>query len=275
MKYNFEKALFVDRPVNIEKEISRLYFGNEFCENLIPEINVLRKRFVFAEKKKKSFTFVTPFVTDAGLDKLRILFAFLNQQKDVEIVFNDWGVFYLLKKNFGNLIPVLGRLLTKQRRDPRMLKIFSGKQSQVIVKTGQQKKIKLPKKTPPALFEHHQASVINIPVFQKFLLSEGIRRVEIDNLIWKMNVDVPQEIGVSIYFPYGYISTGRMCWKLCLSYAPCKKECKKYFFRLKHESLPVPFYAKGNTVFYKSKRIDFGNLQYLKNLRIVYQTKLP
>jgi len=273
MRHDFEKALFINKLVNIGKDVDRLYFGNEFCENLIPGINILKERYVFAEKKKKNFTFVTPFVTDAGLDKLKILFAFLNQQKDTEVVFSDWGVFYLLKNNFRNLIPVLGRLLTKQRRDPRMMKIFLDKQSQIVIKTKQRKIIKIPKKVPPALFEHHQASVINTPVFQKFLLSEGIKRVEIDNLIWKMNIDVPREIGVSIYFPYGYISTGRMCWRTCLSYAPCKKECKKYFFHLKHKSLPVPFYAKGNTIFYKSTRIDFENLQHLKNLRIVYQAK--
>jgi len=275
VKYNFEKALFINKPTSVGKDISRLYFGNEFCENLIPDANVLKGWYVFAEKKKKKFTFVTPFVTDAGLDKLGILFSFLNQQKDVEVVFNDWGIFYLLKNNFKNLTPVLGRLLTKQRRDPRMLKIFLDKQSQVVINAKSRKIIKVPKKGPPTLFEHHQASVINAPVFQKFLLSERIKRVEIDNLIWKMNIDVPQAIGVSVYFPYGYITTGRMCWKLCLSYAPCKKECKKHFFRLMHKSLPVPFYAKGNTVFYKSSRLDFESLQHLKNLRIVYQAELP
>ena len=113
-----------------------------------------------------------------------------------------------------------------------------------------------------------------MPIFQKFLFSEGVRRVEIDNLIWKMNIDVPSEMGVSVYFPYGYISTGRKCWQISLSYASCKKECERHFFHLKDNSLPVPLYTRGNTIFYKSKKIDFEQLQHLKHLRIVYQPRL-
>jgi len=275
MRYSFEKASFINKPGNIGKDVDRLYFGNEFCENLIPDLSALREWYVFAKKKKKDFTFVTPFVTNAGLDRLGTLFTFLNQEHDVEIVFNDWGVFHFLKNNFSNLTPIIGRLLTKQRRDPRISKILLGEQKTFVTNTKKQKMIIFPKKVPPTLFEHHQASVINVPIFQKFLLSQEIKRVEIDNLIWNMNIEITPEIGVSIYFPYGYIATGRMCWKVSLSYSPCKKVCQKYFFRIKHKFLPVPFYSIGNTVFYKSNCIDFDKLKHLKNLRIVYQPKLP
>jgi hypothetical protein len=277
MKTKLEKALFTQRMEDIRKNIDRIYFGNEFCENLLPTLDILRKWYFYSKANKKEFTFVTPFVTNAGLQNLESLLTFLNAQEDVEVVFNDWGVFKLMKDTFKNLNLVLGRLLTKQRRDPRMLKIFLGKQK-IRETVSPDKKIKtilFPKKVPHTLFEHYRASVINVGIFQEYLLSQSINRVEIDNLIWGMDITVNKKIGVSIYLPYGYITTSRMCGKLTLTYGACKKECKKYFLRLRNKDLPVPFYCIGNTVFYKSKVVSKDHLARSGINRIVYQPRMP
>jgi len=278
MKLGCEKAVFTNRLRDIKKNIDRIYFGNEFCQDLIPELGILKQWYISVKEKNKEFTFVTPFVTNSGLKRLEIIFGFLNTQDNVEVVFNDWGVFGTIKNNFKNLKPVLGRLLTKQRRDPRILKIFLGKQKVREVFISDVKKTKailFPKNVPPNLFEHYRASVINVPLFQKYLLSQGINRVEIDNLIWEMNVKVNRKIGISIYLPYGYITTSRMCGRLTLTYAACKKECKRYFLRLENKTLPVPFYGIGNTVFYKSRGPSNDRLAELGIDRIVYQPRLP
>lgn len=273
----FEKALLINRMEDFKKNIDRIYFGNEFCQNLIPSLATLKKWYFLTIAENKKFTFVTPFVTNVGLKKLKNIFAFLNSKKNVEVVFNDWGVFEIIKESFKNISLVLGRLLSKQRRDPRMLKIFLGKQkvTKYVSLDKMTKTIYLPKKVPQTLFEHYRSSVIDVPGFQEYLLSRGIVRVEIDNLIWKMKLNPIKEIRISLYLPYGYISTTRECGKLTLTYAACEKECKKYFFRLENNSLPVPFYTIGNTVFYKSK---IPSDKYLKGLgidRIVYQPRLP
>lgn len=277
MKSKFEKALFIYRMKDVRNNIARIYFGNEFCQNLIPTLDTLKRWYFFTRAKNKEFSFVTPFVTDLGLKKLKNLMAFLNCQGKVEVVFNDWGVFTLIKDNFANLNPVLGRLLTKQRRDPRMLKIFSNKQKprEIISPDKKNKTILFPKRVPSTLFEHYRGCVINVPIFQKYLLSQGINRAEIDNLVWQMKVKVNKNIGLSIYLPYGYITTTRMCGELTLTYDACKKECKRYFLQLENESLPVPFYGIGNTVFYRS---NLPSNEYLEKLgidRIVYQPRLP
>ena len=262
----------------VKKDADRIYFGNEFCENLIPDLRVLKKWYLFSRKEKKDFSFVTPFVTNRGLKKLKELFGFLDSRNGVEVIFNDWGVFYFLKHHFKNLIPVLGRLLTKQRRDPRILSVLLNKQKKITCFIGNNKTkhiFSCKKAPPPTLFEHFQSSIINVPVFQKFLINNGIKRVEIDNMIWKMKINIPAEIGVSVYFPYGYISTTRRCWELTLGYNPCKKECKKYFLCFKDASLPAPFYSIGNTVFYKSRVLSCEELKQTKNFRIVYEPRLP
>jgi hypothetical protein len=277
MKRKIEKAVLINGTNADINGADRIYFGNEFCENLIPTLASLKKFYFFTKSQYKEFTFITPFVTNAGLRKLRSLLNFLNSQHNIEVVFNDWGVFKLMRDRFKNLKPVLGRLLTKQRRDPRMLKIFCGERK-LLVKFGSNQKRKTMlflKKIPRTLFEHYQASLINLPVFQEYLLSLGINRLEIDNLVWKMNIKVNKKLGVSIYLPYGYIATSRMCGKLTLTYAACKKECKKYFFQLEDASLPVPFYGIGNAIFYKSTP---PSNQYLGKLgidRIIYQPRLP
>lgn len=288
MKNKFESAFFISRTKDLRENADRIYFGNEFCQNLIPTSDFLKKWYFFAKARDKEFTFVTPFVTNASLEKLAILLDFLNRQDNPEVVFNDWGVFKFIKDNFKNIRPVLGRLLSKQFRDPRMFEILSGKQKakEILSADKKTKTILLPQKIPPTLFEHYRSCAVNVAIFQDYLLSEGINRVEIDNLIWKMNVKVNpvresfsngvnKKIGVSIYLPYGYITTTRMCGKLTSTHTACAGECKKYFLRLEDKSLPVYIYGIGNTVFYETHMPSYEYLQSLGVDRIVFQPRLP
>lgn len=279
MRTRIEKALFINTAKDFKNDADRIYFGNEFCQNRIPSLPRLKEFYSFVREKDKGFTFVSPFVTDGGLDKLKGLLAFLDAQGDAEVVFNDWGVFALLKSEFSNLKPVMGRLLTKQRRDPRVFKILSGQQqAQEVVFEGPKGPIKdlhVPQIVPGTLVKHYQGSLINVPILQEFLFSRGIGRIEVDNLIWEMDLSLKDEIGASIYLPYNYITVSRMCGKLTLTYESCHNECQKYFFQIKDDSLPVPFYGIGNAIFYKTKR---PSDEYLKKLgidRIVYQPYLP
>ena len=277
MKIRFERALLTSRPQAGDKGTDRIYFGNEFCERLIPGVEVLKKAFSLADSGGKEFTFVTPFVTNAGLNRLEAPLEFLNSRRNVEVVFNDWGVLMLMRGRYTKLKPVLGRLLTKQRRDPRIAEIFFGKRKtrEIFSADNKEKLIFFARSVPETLFEHYQGSVINLPAFQEFLLSQGVRRVEIDNLAWEMKVTVNKKIGVSVYLPYGYVTTSRMCGRLTMSYAACKKECQKYFLRLDDDSLPAPFYGIGNTVFYESRVPSDEYLSKLGIDRIVYQPRLP
>ncbi len=116
-----EKALFISRKENLKyltDEFQRVYYGDEFCDRLIPSEKELKE--VMAEVKEKglSFTFVTPYVTEAGLNKLIKLFSVLPEK--TEVVVNDWGAFRVIKERFSGLVPVLGRLMIKLKRGPRI-----------------------------------------------------------------------------------------------------------------------------------------------------------
>lgn len=275
-----ERALFINnlQQLNRLKNFDRIYYGSEFCQNLIPALDNLKIIFSATKRKGKKLTLLTPYVTRYGLEKLEPLFQYLNKQNSqTEIVFNEWGIFKLIKQDYRNIKPVLGRLLTKQRRDPRTYNILLNKQKPKMIFNKKTKKtfILIPKEIPPSLYEHFKGSVINVPIFQEFLLANNIKRVEIDNLAWNMKVEVNKRIGVSIHLPYAYVTTTRLCGLINLTYSTCRTECQKYYFSFKNSSSPLPFYIWGNTVFYKSK---IPEERYLKERgidRIVYNSNTP
>ena len=123
-----EQAVFISRVEQLkycDDNFTRLYFGIEFCERLLPTMQQLKKVISFVKERKVGFTFVTPYVTNKGLKQLEALIpAVAREVPQVEIVFNDWGVFQFLKEARLPVSLVLGRLLTKMKRGPRIMNII-------------------------------------------------------------------------------------------------------------------------------------------------------
>lgn len=279
-KILMERALFISNPAQLNKlnNFSRIYFGTEFCQNNIPSLGILKEMYSFTHKHNKEFTFVSPYVTTLGLKKIEPLLKYLNERNNTtEVVFNDWGVFKFIKENYKNIKPVVGRLLTKQQRDPRACDTLL-KKVRITTKFEEKSRklsIFIPKRIPFSLLEYFKGGLFNTPVFQQFLLSNGIKRMEIDNLIWDMKIKVDRKIGISIYLPYNYISTTRLCGLLNLTYSVCNKECHKYYLSLINNSTSVPFYIRGNTIFYKSIIPSAPYLKKRRIDRIVWESEVP
>ena len=71
-----EQAVFISKIPHLKyvnEKYSRLYFGNEFCEKLIPSVTDLKNTLGFVMNKRLDFSFVTPYATNIGLNKLKIL----------------------------------------------------------------------------------------------------------------------------------------------------------------------------------------------------------
>src|SRR2546426_719868 len=79
---------------------TRCAYGNEFCEHLIPSPRQLEAVVAAARDHEMGLTFLTPYVTDAGIALLRPLFELLSINGESEVVFNDWGVLNLLRREF-------------------------------------------------------------------------------------------------------------------------------------------------------------------------------
>lgn len=287
-----EKAIFITKVSHLKyvnDKYSRLYFGNEFCEKLIPSLKDLKKALSFARRKALDFSLVTPYVTNVGLERLNSLFELLKKLGiKCEIIINDWGILNLINHRYPNLTPVLGRLLTKQKRGPRLIKLLKRKTRPRLIKDPQNPKIRhivFQKKLPLNLDPYYKGSnTSSVPIIHNFLIRQHIRRIELDNTGQGLFLELPKgKISASLYTPYIYITTTFFCLtagcddkkKSFLKLKPCKRQCQKYIFKLRHRTMPKIIYLKGNTQFYKNTHLSIKNLKNSGVDRIVYEPEIP
>lgn len=261
-----DQVLYISNPSGLkyyQKDITRIYFGQEFCERLLPSKDELEKLCAFSEKEGVPLTLVTPYVTDKGLLKLeKLIELFALKMPKAEIVFNDWGVFQFIEESFSELKPVLGRLLNKQKRGPRITNIID----------------QVPKETR----EYYTGASLDVSTTAGFLKKKGIMRVEFDNLLQGLNMTgLDPEIKRSLYLPYLFISTTRFCLTAnCESgdsgvgVMPCYRECQNYSFNLNNPVMKTPLIRRGNTIFALNENIpdvvSRGEID-----RIVIQPEIP
>ncbi|OGL39236.1 MAG: hypothetical protein A2043_10675, partial [Candidatus Schekmanbacteria bacterium GWA2_38_9] len=219
-------------------------------------------------KRNADFTLVTPFVTNKGIKRLIPLLKRVSElelgEKKIEVVFNDWGVLRLLRREYKELVPVMGRMLNKMKRGPRLMAVINH----------------LPKDT----VEYYQSVNLDVPEFVGFLKENRIERVEFDNVLQDINFNfLSNGITVSLYLPFAYVSTTRFCLaNSCdipekleqVGIYPCRKECQRYTFLLQNPAMPVPLVRKGNTIFFKNefppKGFNEANIS-----RVVIEPEIP
>lgn len=263
-----EQALFISKFSNshyLSGDFTRIYFGQEFCERLLPAETQLASAISLADEKGLHFTLVTPYVTCRGLEHVeRLLTLLAARQPDAEVVFNDWGVFHLVRNDFPQLTPVLGRLLNKMKRGPRIMNIFE----------------KIPKESQ----DYFRTPGIDVPSTVEFLMSSGIGRVEFDNLLQGISLEgTDRRIRKSLYLPFAFISTTRFCLSAnCdnpdyadrIGIFPCNRECQRYTFHLFNPVMTLPLIRKGNTIFFLNEAIPDAVAKQDVD-RIVIQPEIP
>lgn len=260
-----EKALFISREENLKyltDDFQRVYFGDEFCDRLIPSKKELETVMTETAARSLPLTFVTPYVTEAGLEKLTMLFPLLPDK--TEVVVNDWGVLRVLNSRFPELVPVLGRLMTKLKRGPRIANFLDS--------------------LPRASVDHLRRTNLGVPVYSRFLTGNRIFRAEIDNPVQGLNLsDVPEQIKLSLYIPFAYVSTTRFCLtancdvpekKGIIGVFPCARECRKYTFYLDNPVMKKMLIRRGNTIFYQNTQIPEG-IDDFNIDRVVVQPEVP
>lgn len=253
---------------------TRLYFGQEFCDHLIPEKGELAEAVMKSLEKGMEFTLVTPCASVKSLGRLEKLLAYLGSIKpSCEVICNDWGLIYLIRRSFPSLVPVMGRLLNKAYRDPRINNYLKD----------------IPERDR-ALYRFSSSSNQYLRDLLKIL---RVARVEMDNLPQGMAGGLPgRGLTASLYIPNGFVATGRICfsgsWGLQQSKkfmssggGSCSRLCRRYLMEMRDlsgclggEAVDGVF-QKGNTVFYRhSENLLQGGLKAARDLgidRIVYQ----
>jgi len=104
-----------------DAQLTALYFGSEFCQELIPGIKATEAFCAHCAERDLEAVLLTPLVTHKGLTRLDRLFGDLTRRGMFPaIVFNDWGVLELLRKTYRSVPLRMGRLMNRGLRDPRL-----------------------------------------------------------------------------------------------------------------------------------------------------------
>ena len=227
----------------------RLYVGNEFCERLLPGTRTLGVVCREAATSWGGLTLVTPPVGDAGLDRVALLLRSLARlSPGAEVVANDWGILTLVAEMGSDLRPVLGRLMNKMLRDPR-----------VTPSLAQQSP------TAEALRATRQAA-LTAPAYVRMLARLGVQRVEFDNLHQGIDIDFAA-LGIqpTLHLPFSCVTTGSACLTSGIGQVPehkftsdnpCHRECRVYSATMRdHASAAAaPLISRGNSVFFRQER---------------------
>ena len=195
---------------------TRLYWGDSFCRFLLPTRAERRQAEETAADLGLALTLATPPLADPELVQLREVLSWAEPDEEVEV--NDWGVLRLVSREFGHLIPVLGRGLLKALKDPR--------------RDGGDRQ--------PAVSQP----------LADILRRHGVRMVTADSPAAAAGFDL------AMVLPFQFVSSGRICLIGATSLesgqrfslaAPCRRECRDFMLDLRTPDWHLV--QKGNTLF--------------------------
>jgi hypothetical protein len=194
----------------------------EFCQHLIPSVDDLHAAVDVARERGWGLSLLTPYATDAFVERIDALMAVMEGAPSPEIVVNDWGV--LRRARARGLTVVLGRGLDRAVRDPRIPDVgpehLGGEE--------------LPTSWRQA---SHGASS-----FRALMARLGIERIETDVPLQGLVPLPPGGPAMTVHVPWGMIASGRICmvnaWGKPASLrfvAPthCDAPCRKFTLELR------------------------------------------
>jgi hypothetical protein len=233
----------LDGAVWVDQGSLRLYIGDEFCSHRLPGPAEFDTLCQLAKGENRALTFLTPPLTDAGIAKCGPLFDILKDlDLRTEVVVNDWGVLLFLKEKYPSFQLSVGRLLNKGFKDPRLMN-----PDEALTSSAE----------TAELFDTCTFDSVEFPVKMRQL---NVNRLERDLLPFgEAEIKRHGELQTSVYFPFGYITTGRVCWMSSFHAVAgrkfsipngCRRTCQKLSLKLNHAKTDLQLFQTGNTIFY-------------------------
>ena len=218
-EYYFKKN-FLENHMLFNKNIERLYIGNEFCHNLFPSLEDLIKMLEKAKEESLNVTLCFTYIRECYIQKTKDIiekiydWCKINNFK-IEIVVNDWGMLKLLKDKENYFTLCLGNLLNKRKKDPRY-----------IYKNGYEKNKEL-----------LSLNSLNNKKFREFLKDNNIERYEYKSCNYKIAIPEGKH---SLHFPFYMTNSSQYCplYAMCTTMnrgnqklvKSCPKYCRDYVF---------------------------------------------
>lgn len=214
------KENFAETHKLFQKDIDRLYIGNEFCHNLFPEVNLLKNMMQKAKEEELHITLCFTYMRDNYIEKVKdVMDKIYNWCSDnntkIEIVVNDFGMLELVQGKTDYFRLSLGILLNKRKKDPRY-----------IYKRGFMEN-----------YELVAENSLNSSIFREFLKDCKIERYEYENCGYRISV---AEGCHSLHIPFYQTNTSQYCplYAMCTTMDRgnqklafnCPKYCRDYVF---------------------------------------------
>lgn len=222
-------------------QLRAIYFGTEFCPELIPDFDTVEKFCSQAKYAEIEAVLLTPIVTPKGLEQIdRLLERIVARGLTPAILINDWGVLDLLRKSYPRLPRRGGRLMNRGLRDPRLLGKLPGVNSSPADRGG---------RLLPMLARLGVEAVETDPDLQGSFLGEkreGLQRV--------------------VHLPYVFAASSRNCLikangalnlEGCFTKGlgvPCDRACGGRWHQVKRADSSRCLWRAGNTIFYEATR---------------------
>lgn len=232
---------------NLESQFTRVYFGEELCENKFPSSDRILETYFACKRKGLHFTLVTCVFSNDKIEMIKELIEKLISLNDIiEIVINDVGVlYYCMNLRVRNIEIIIGRLLNKAARTPRYQNIKDQLNS-------------------------YQEEVFGCTMFMNKLSSEffGINHsviaYELDNM---EQLRIPDEYSSNTFhllMPYVLVTVTRNCLfhgirkmeALSRKRTACYQECRNYALTMEHVTLIDSLNCIGSGIFYKNDNLD-------------------
>jgi hypothetical protein len=223
-----------------EGPLRALYFGSEFCQDLIPGARDAEAFCAQAQAAGLEAVLLTPLVRAEGLTRLSSLLEAL-QGRDLtpSVVFNDFGVLRLLRDVYPKHRRQAGRLLNRALRDPRLV------DQPPVQATGQSARG---------------------DALRGLLQRSGVAGLETDpDLEGSYLGDGAGGLQRVLHLPYAFTVSGRNCLLKAdtqpddKNFAtwlgrPCPAPCRERWHAETRADLDFPLWRAGNTLFYEAPR---------------------
>jgi len=170
---------------------SRVYFGHETCARRLPLRSEIIKAYSLCLSSGMNMSLVLPYAGERDMGSITSameIFSAVNPGG--EVILNDFGLINVASEKNIPVKVVLGRLLSRQKRDPRFTEFPSAENL---------KRDELP------------LSSFSVPSFKNFFLESGISRAGFDSLPQGINAADVSGFDFDAYWPWVYVTSGRSC----------------------------------------------------------------
>lgn len=213
--------------------------GSDYCVHLLPDAAALGCAIAETARRRVPLLLLTPYLRDDELKRVTTLLRSIPEGADVTLSVNDWGALYAWRTLFTRIPLTLGRLLSGQKRCPRIG--VSGR----LTDEGR---------------AWHGEGVFSSPVASRFLAGgPGVRGFHVDALPWSVPRVLPVATGEGeppILFVHEgcpiVTVTDRCPWLggvSSASVAACPRHCREGRVRLRAPSMGGDLLARGKARF--------------------------